>query len=290
MLLGVDVGGTFTDAVLVDGDRVATAKAPTTTADQSVGVADAIGAVLAAAGATPEAVRRFAHGTTVGTNALLERRGARTALVATAGFTDLLEIARQNRPSLYRLCEDRPPPLAPPELRVAVRERVGATGVVTALDEAEIERVGDEVERLAPESVAVCLLFSFARPEHEGRLGAALRSRFPGLHVSISSEVLPRFREYERCATTALDAYLAPLLGGYLRRLNDRSHELGVPEPLVMQSSGGVTDAGRASRGGRGACSAAPPAARSAPACSPPPRDPAMRSASTWAAPPATSA
>ncbi|HET6829705.1 MAG TPA: hydantoinase/oxoprolinase family protein [Solirubrobacterales bacterium] len=250
MLLGVDVGGTFTDAVLVDGGRVATAKAPTTPDDQSVGVAAAVAAVLDAAGTDSDAVRRFAHGMTVGTNALLERRGARTALVATEGFTDLLEIARQNRPSLYRLCEDRPPPLAPPELRVAVRERAGADGVVVVFDEEEIERVGDEIERLDPEAVAICLLFSFAFPEHEQRLAAALRQRFPDLHISVSFEVLPRFREYERCATTTLDAYLAPLLGGYLRRLGDRCREIGIPEPLVMQSSGGITDADRAARGG----------------------------------------
>jgi N-methylhydantoinase A len=250
VLLGVDVGGTFTDAVLVDGERLHTAKAPSTPSDQSEGVAVAIRAVLEAAGAEAAAVRRFAHGMTVGTNALLERRGARTALVATAGFTDLLEIARQNRPALYRLCEDRPPPLAPPELRVAVRERVGAEGTVLGLDDAEVERVGDEIGRLAPEAVAICLLFSFARADHERRLGAALRERFPDLHVSVSSEVLPRFREYERCATTVLDAYLAPLLGGYLRRLGDRCREIGIPGPLVMQSSGGIADAKRAARGG----------------------------------------
>ncbi|MFN8114165.1 MAG: hydantoinase/oxoprolinase family protein [Solirubrobacterales bacterium] len=250
MLLGVDVGGTFTDAVLVDGDRVTSAKAPSTPGDQSEGVVAAIAAVLEAAGAEPAAVSRFAHGMTVGTNALLERRGARTALVATAGFTDLLEIARQNRPSLYRLCEDRPPPLAPPELRIAVDERIGPAGVVRQLTAAEIDRVGDEVERLEPEAVAVCLLFAFADPTHERLLAAALRERFPGLHVSSSSGVLPRFREYERCATTVLDAYLSPLLGGYLRRLGERCGELGIPEPLIMQSSGGVTDAARAAAGG----------------------------------------
>jgi N-methylhydantoinase A len=250
VLLGVDVGGTFTDAVLTDGSRTHTAKAPTTPDDQSRGVAEAIEAVLAAAGAEPAMVTRFAHGMTVGTNALLERRGARTALVATAGFTDLLEIARQNRPSLYRLCEDRPAPLAPAGLRIGARERIGPDGVITPLEDAEIERIGDEVARLEPESVAICLLFSFADPSHERRLAAALRRRFAGLHVSVSSEVLPRFREYERCATTVLDAYLSPLLGGYLRRLAERCRELGVPGPLVMQSSGGVTDAERAASGG----------------------------------------
>ena len=222
MLLGVDVGGTFTDAVLTDGSRIHTAKAPTTPDDQSRGVAEAIEAVLAAAGAGPATVTRFAHGMTVGTNALLERRGARTALIATAGFTDLLEIARQNRPSLYRLCEDRPAPLAPAGMRIGACERIGPDGVVTPLEDREIERIGDEVDRLEPESVAICLLFSFAEPAHERRLAAALRERFPGLHVSVSSEVLPRFREYERCATTVLDAYLSPLLGGYLRQLAER--------------------------------------------------------------------
>ena len=250
MLLGVDVGGTFTDAVLTDGSRIHTAKAPTTPDDQSRGVAEAIEAVLAAAGAGPATVTRFAHGMTVGTNALLERRGARTALIATAGFTDLLEIARQNRPSLYRLCEDRPAPLAPAGMRIGACERIGPDGVVTPLEDREIERIGDEVDRLEPESVAICLLFSFAEPAHERRLAAALRERFPGLHVSVSSEVLPRFREYERCATTVLDAYLSPLLGGYLRQLAERCRELGVPGPLIMQSSGGVTDAERAAAGG----------------------------------------
>ena len=250
MLLGVDVGGTFTDAVLLDGDRIETAKAPTTPDDQSRGVATAIATVLGSAGAGPGAVTRFAHGMTVGTNALLERRGARTALVATEGFTDLLEIARQNRPSLYRLCEDRPAPLAPADLRVAVRERVGPDGIVRSLTDDEIERVGDEIGRLGPEAVAICLLFAFADPSHERRLATALRGRFPAIHVSVSSEVLPRFREYERCATTTLDAYLSPLLGGYLRRLGERCREIGIPEPLIMQSSGGVTDASRAAAGG----------------------------------------
>jgi len=249
VLLGVDVGGTFTDAVLTDGCSVHTVKTPTTPDDQSRGVAAAIATVLERAGAEPAAVERFAHGMTVGTNALLERRGARTALVATAGFTDLLEIARQNRPSLYRLCEDRPAPLSPADLRVGVAERVGPGGVIEPLTDAEIERVCDEVAGLDPDAVAVCLLFSFADPSHERRLAAALRRRL-AVHVSASSEVLPRFREYERCATTVLDAYLAPLLGGYLRRLAGRCRDIGVPEPLVMQSSGGVTDTARAAAGG----------------------------------------
>ena len=130
MLLGVDVGGTFTDAALLDGERLHTAKVPTTPADQSEGVIAAIEAVLDRAGAAPADIEGFTHGMTVGTNALLEGRGARTALIATAGFADLLEIGRQSRPSLYHLCRARPEPLVPPELRIEARERIGAEGVV----------------------------------------------------------------------------------------------------------------------------------------------------------------
>ena len=250
MLLGVDVGGTFTDAVLLDGSTVHSAKAPTTPADQSEGVAAAIESVLEQAGAEPGDVEHFAHGMTVGTNALLERRGARTLLVATDGFTDLLEIARQARPSLYDLCADRPPPLSPPGLRVGVAERVGPDGIITGLDEREIERVVEEVRRAAPQAVAICLLFSYLDPTHERRLARALRDELDGVHVSVSSEVLPRFREYERCSTTVIDAYLSPLLGRYLGRLGERCAERGLPEPVVMQSSGGVADAADAATGG----------------------------------------
>ncbi len=250
MLLGVDVGGTFTDAVLIDGERIHSAKSPTTPDDQSEGVIAALRTVLDAAGADPGSVEHFAHGMTVGTNALLERDGAATALVATDGFTDLLEIARQDRPSLYRLCEDRPPPLSPAGLRVGVRERMGPDGPVLALEREEIDRVVAEVRRLSPESVAVCLLFSYLDPSHEEALAAAIRDELPGLHVSTSAEVLPQFREYERCATTVLDAYLSPLLGRYLRRLGEECRELGVPAPLVMQSSGGVVAADEAAGGG----------------------------------------
>ena len=250
MLLGVDVGGTFTDAVLLVEGELHSAKAPSTPSDQSAGVLAAIEAVLATAGAEPDAIAHFAHGTTVGTNALLTRSGAETLLVATDGFTDLLEIARQNRPSLYRLCEDRPPPLAPRELRIGVRERVGPGGEEEPLTEEESERVLAEVGRLAPDSVAICLLFAHVDPSHERRLADAIRAAHPALHVSASSEVLPQFREYERCATTVLDAYLSPTLGRYLARLRARCGEIGVPEPVVMQSSGGVASAVEAERGG----------------------------------------
>jgi len=250
VLLGVDVGGTFTDAVLVDGERVHTAKLPTTPADQSQGVIAAVREVLLVAGAEAREVTAFAHGMTVGTNALLEERGARTALVATRGFSDLLEIGRQDRPELYRLCAPKPAPLVEPELRFEAAERVGPEGTIEPLDEEEPQRLAEALRAAGAESVAVCLLFSYLDPEHERRIAAHLRRELPEVHVSVSHEVLPRFREYERCSTTTIDAYLSPLLGRYLSRLGAAAGEAGLPAPVVMQSSGGVASAEQAARAG----------------------------------------
>jgi N-methylhydantoinase A len=250
MLLGVDVGGTFTDAVLIDGADVHTAKVPTTPGNESAGVMGAIAAVLRRAGADAGDVDGFAHGMTVATNALLEERGARTALVVTRGFADLLEIGRQARPHLYRLCAPKPTPLVEPDLRLEVDERIGPDGVISALAEDEPERLEALLRERGAESVAICLLFSYLDPSHERLLAAHLRERLPGVHVSASHEVLPRFREYERCSTTAIDAYLSPLLGRYLDRLGEASAEAGLPSPLVMQSSGGVAPAEEAARAG----------------------------------------
>jgi N-methylhydantoinase A len=234
--LGVDVGGTFTDLVALGGGDILTAKVPSTPQDQSVGVMNAVGASEVEAGA----VTALAHGMTVATNALLERRGARTALVTTEGFRDVLEIARQNRPSLYDLTQDRPPPLVPRDLRFTVRERMGPEGEIAALDEKDLEDAISSIKEAEVEAVAVCLLFAFMRPEHEKRVGEALREALPDVHVSLSSEVLPEFREYERFSTTAADAYLAPRLAAYLKNLAGKAEEGGVPGPLIMQSSGGV--------------------------------------------------
>jgi N-methylhydantoinase A len=250
MLLGVDVGGTFTDAVLYDGREVHTAKAPTTPDDQSRGVVSAVDAALERAGVSAQDVEGFAHGMTVGTNALLEERGARTALVATEGFTDLLEIGRQARPSLYHLCAPKPAPLAPAELRFAARERVGPEGVIEPLADDSPAEIVSALRQSGVESVAVCLLFSYLEPVHESALATRLREALPGVHVSASHEVLPQFREYERCSTTVIDAYLSPLLGRYLGGLSDTATERGLPEPLVMQSSGGVSPAREAARAG----------------------------------------
>jgi N-methylhydantoinase A len=250
MLLGVDVGGTFTDAALLDGDFLHTAKVPSTPEDQSRGVIEAVEEVLRRAGAKPADVRGFTHGMTVGTNALLEERGARTALVATRGFADLLEIGRQNRPSLYHPCRPKPRPLVDPELKFEAPERVGATDVVEELSDDEIAGLVERLRGSDAESVAICLLFAFRDPAHEQRIASALREALPNLHVSTSHEVLPAFREYERFSTTVIDAYLSPLLGRYLGSLADACRDRGLAEPEVMRSSGGTADAGEAARSG----------------------------------------
>jgi N-methylhydantoinase A len=226
-ILGVDVGGTFTDAVLLDGGRVRTAKVPTAVRQEE--------SVLAAARAVgAAAVERFAHGTTVATNALLERRGARTAFVGNDGFEHLLHLRRQTRAHLYRLCEGHPEPLVPLERCHGVHGRLGPEGELEPLDLSTLPDLGDA------EAAAVCLLFAFRDPSHERAVAGELRRRHPGVHVVASHEVAPEFREYERASTTAADAYLAPVAARYLRALAAAARDAGLPEPLVMLSSGGV--------------------------------------------------
>ncbi len=250
MLLGVDVGGTFTDAVAFDGRALHTAKVPTTPDDQSRGVLAAIEAALERAGASAGEVDGLAHGMTVGTNALLTESGAPTALIATRGFTDLLDVGRQNRPHLYRLCAPKPTPLVDEGLRIGAAERVGPEGVVEKLDDDELARLVELVRETGADSIAICLLFSFLEPDHERRIAERLRAELPELHVSVSHEVLAQFREYERCSTTVIDAYLSPLLARYLSRLVESTAERGLPEPSVMMSSGGVAPAAEAARAG----------------------------------------
>ncbi|MEX2194448.1 MAG: hydantoinase/oxoprolinase family protein [Thermoleophilaceae bacterium] len=249
MLLGVDVGGTFTDAVLLGPDGLVTAKAPSTPEDQSLGVIAAVEAALERANARAGDVERFVHGMTVGTNALLEGRTARTALLATEGFTDIEELGRQARAELYRLCAGHPPPLVPSALRLAVPERCGPGGVLRDLDEDRLaKRVGalpDDVE-----AAAVCLLWGFRHPAHERRAAALVGDARPRVHVSTSHETAGVFREYERCATTVVDAALSPLLRRYLERLAGRAADAGLPQPEVMLSGGGVADAPTAARHG----------------------------------------
>jgi N-methylhydantoinase A/oxoprolinase/acetone carboxylase beta subunit len=225
MRVGVDTGGTFTDAVADDGTIV---KVPSTPHDPGLALRDSIEVL---SGSRPDVL---AHGTTVATNALLERRGARVALLCTSGFGDELEIARQARPSLYDVFADRPEPLVPRELRIDVVERVAADGtVLTPLDVACVPT------RIDADAVAICLLHADLWPAHEESLAAALRAR--GYDVTCSHEVSPEFREYERMVTTVANAYLRPVCGDYLRGL------AGVAaDALVMTSAGGLIDAGDA--------------------------------------------
>ena len=245
MILGVDVGGTFTDAALLAGDRLVTGKSPTTPRDQSEGVMAAVDEALGGAGASASDVERFVHGMTVGTNALLEGRVARTALLATEGFTDLEELGRQARAELYRLCAGHPPPIVPAELRVPVPERTGPDGVLQPLNE---DALREGLDGLDAEAAAVCLLWGFRHSGHESRVAELLEEAQPGIHVSTSHETAGVFREYERCATTVVDAALSPLLRGYLERLTERAREAGLPDPEVMLSSGGTASAGTAAR------------------------------------------
>ena len=246
--LGVDVGGTFTDAVLASAQGVFTGKVATTPRDQSEGVMAAVRMVLGRAGVEPADVVSFGHGMTVATNALLEERGARTALLTTEGFTDVLELARQTRPELYRPCRARAAPLVPAELRLPVAERCGPQGVLRPLDMPALEDTIRRLRELQVDAVAVCLLHSYAHPEHERRVTEAVQGALPDVHVSASHELVSVFREYERTSTVVIDAYLSPLLRGYLERLGEQAATAGLPEPEVMRSSGGLTSAREAGR------------------------------------------
>src|SRR6266576_1149580 len=225
-VLGVDVGGTFTDAVVLDGGRVTTAKVLTARHQE-----ESVLAAARAAGA--ESVGRFAHGTTVATNALLERKGARTAFVTNAGFEHLLHLRRQTRAQLYRPCADWPEPLVPLERCHGVRGRMGPRGELTPLDLASLPDVDAD-------AVAVCLLHAYRDSEHERAVAVELRRRLPHARVVASHEVAPEFREYERASTTAADAYLGPVVARYLDALAEACAGAGLPQPLVMRSSGGV--------------------------------------------------
>ncbi|HEX4187879.1 MAG TPA: hydantoinase/oxoprolinase family protein [Solirubrobacteraceae bacterium] len=247
MLLGIDVGGTFTDAVLVAADgAMHTAKVPSTPNEESLAVLAAVRLVLERAGAEPRSLERFAHGMTVATNALLEGRTARTALISTDGFTDVIELGRQARPHLYELCRAAPAPLVPEELRFAAPERMAFDGPLRALDPDDGRLLVEEIAAARPEAVAVALLHSYADPSHERLLGRLLAELLPDAQVTVSSDLVGTFREYERTATTVLDAALSPLLGSYLRRLSHEARAGGLPEPEVMQSSGGLASAARA--------------------------------------------
>ena len=233
--VGVDVGGTFTDLVAVAPDgSLEIRKVASTPKDPAVGLFRA----LEALGST--AVDVLIHGTTVATNALLERRGARVALVMTAGFEDLLWLRRQDRAALYDLARDHPPPLVARQDVVGVHERMGPDGAVVPLADSEVARITNAIRALAPEAVAIALLFAFRHPAHERRLAAALRTALPGVPVAASHEVLPVFREYERTSTTTAEAYLRPKVSAYLSKTAAATAARGVRALRIMTSSGGT--------------------------------------------------
>jgi len=244
--IGVDIGGTFTDVALVDdaSGRIGVAKVPTTPADLADGVLAALRAAMQRYGVAPANVGLFSHATTVVTNAILEERGARAALVTTRGFRDLIELRRSARADLYDLFQDGPSILIPRRRRFEITERVGADGaIITPLAEEEIDHLIAELRAARVEAVAVSLLFSFLNPRHERRLGERLRAALPDVPVYLSCEILPEIKEFERSSTTAVCAYVGPILASYLRRLEASTKAQALPPLYLMGSSGGVLEA-----------------------------------------------
>ena len=238
--IGVDVGGTFTDVVLAHGDTLATAKVLTTPEAPDDAVLAGVDDVLARSGADPGAAGLLIHGTTLATNAIIERKGALTALVTTEGFRDVLDIGYESRYDQYDIMIEKPPALVPRERRLVVPERVDVHGrVLKPLDEAAVEAVAGELARLGAESVAIGFLHSYANPAHERRAREILAAALPGVSITLSSEACPEVREYERFCTTAANAYVQPLMASYLGRLRDRLGARGLACPVLLMTSGG---------------------------------------------------
>jgi len=251
--IGVDIGGTFTDIVALDArGRLTLAKVPSTPKDLLDGIAAATGMVLARAGAKPADVERFIHGTTIATNAILEQKGAVTAVLTTDGFEDVLELGRMKRSRMYDLAMDPEVPtfLAPRRRRLGIRERLDARGRVLApLNEDDVRAAAAKLSAQGVQAIAVCYLFSFVNPAHERRTREIIADVAPDISVSLSSEVDPTFREYERLCVTAFDAYLGPVVKRYLGGLADTLRGLGVPGvPLIMRSRGGIVSAALAAQ------------------------------------------
>jgi N-methylhydantoinase A len=244
--IGVDIGGTFTDVALVEeaSGRIGVAKVPTTPDDLAAGVLVALTSAMRRYDVAPSAVALLSHATTVVTNAILEEKGARAALITTRGFRDVLELRRSARADLYDLFQDAPATLIPRRRRFELTERVGADGaVVTPLAENEIAPLIAALKDARVEAVAVALLFSFLNPAHERRLGEALRAALPQVPVYLSSDVLPEIKEFERTSTTSVCAYVGPLLASYLARLGEATRSRALPRLYLMGSNGGILEA-----------------------------------------------
>src|SRR5262245_48838232 len=244
--IGVDIGGTFTDVALVEEEsgRIGVAKVPTTPDDLAAGVLAALTSAMRRYDVAPSAVALLSHATTVVTNAILEEKGARAALITTSGFRDVLELRRSARADLYDLFQDPPATLIPRRRRFELTERVGADGaVVTPLAESEIAPLIAELKAARVEAIAVAFLFSFLNPAHERALATALRAALPGVPVYLSSDVLPEIKEFERTSTTSVCAYVGPLLASYLERLGEAARSRALPPLYLMGSNGGILEA-----------------------------------------------
>jgi N-methylhydantoinase A len=238
--LSVDIGGTFTDIVLETASQLWTLKVLTTTRAPEKAVLAGAAALLGKAGVAPGDLSVFLHGTTLATNAIIERKGAPTALIATQGFRDILAIADESRYNQFDLFLERPRPLVERHLRFTVSERVDARGTVVApLDEAGLRQIAAKIRAAGVESLAVCLVHAYAAPAHEGRVRAIIEDECPGVYVSLSSEVSPEIREYERTSTVVANAYVQPLMAGYLSRLETELARRGFICPLYLMTSGG---------------------------------------------------
>ncbi|NNL18185.1 MAG: hydantoinase/oxoprolinase family protein, partial [Boseongicola sp.] len=242
--LGIDIGGTFTDAAIEVGDRRFTAKTLTTHTKPDDGVISAMEIVLAQAGVGIGDLDLVVHGTTLATNALIERKGAKTAMLTTAGFRDVVEIGQEYRFDLFDLFLELPAPLVPRDLRIPIRERLGAGGrLLMPLDETDVATAIDRLKQNDVESVAVCLMHSYANTAHEARVADMIRAALPDVSVSISGEVAPEMREFERFCTACANAYVQPKMAAYLLRLEERLKGKGMNCPLLMMlSGGGLTD------------------------------------------------
>ena len=250
--IGVDIGGTFTDGTLVDSStgEVTTSKVLTTPVDPASGFISAVNKLLGVNNEVdPDEIEHVVHATTVATNAIIEGKTAKTAFVTTEGFRDMLEIARQIRPSLYDLQFEKPKPLVPRQLCFEIPERLDAKGnVVTPLDEKALAQIVDQIAETGVTAIAVCLLHSYRNPYHEQKVGEAIKAKIPDVKLSLSSEIVPEFREYLRASTTVINSAVAPIVSTYLASIIEKLHSANInSELLVMQSNGGVYPAESAS-------------------------------------------
>ncbi|MBL4720949.1 MAG: hydantoinase/oxoprolinase family protein, partial [Alphaproteobacteria bacterium] len=244
MIVGIEVGGTFTDLVMVDATGGLTIhKVPSTPADPSLAAVSGMTELLEMTGQTAQDITELLHGSTIAANALIQRRGARMALITTAGFRDVLFIQRQDKTSVYDMFYQKPTPLITRDAVFEITERMGADGeVITPLSDEDVERLVDAITAdSALESIAICLLHAYANPAHERRIADIIAARRPDIRVSLSCEVSPEHREYERTSTTVIDGYIGPAVDRYLTRFGESVRELGYTgTPLIMQSNGGA--------------------------------------------------